>query len=177
MTNPFEFELRVSVHHGLMNKIPTRCSKFSLFSSFFSLHVSGATFTHHQEPQLYTRVWCHCINRLCGWAKCVPNPDQLYGRCESEMSPVNVSEPDCPALTRLQATSDLDLAHTPPSHTNGEWHSYHCIPYNLQPILPRRDITILVYNFINNYTYIVIADLYSDTIPACTVQAPDDGWM
>jgi hypothetical protein len=125
----FFFELRVSVHCGLMNKIPTRCSKSSLFSLFFSLHVSGATFTHHQEPQLYKRslyksfVWLgevcarsrsavqtpspiirslnytsgygvNCINRLCSWAKCVPDPDQLYGRCESEMSPVNVSEPD-----------------------------------------------------------------------------------
>jgi hypothetical protein len=29
------FELRVSVHRGLMNKIPTRCSKSSLF--FFVL--------------------------------------------------------------------------------------------------------------------------------------------
>jgi hypothetical protein len=56
------FELRVSVHRGLLNKIPTRCSKSSLFSSFFALHVSGATFTHHQEPQLYKRVWCNCIN-------------------------------------------------------------------------------------------------------------------
>jgi hypothetical protein len=27
-----KFELRVSVHRGLMNKIPTRCSKSSLFS-------------------------------------------------------------------------------------------------------------------------------------------------
>jgi hypothetical protein len=26
-----QFELRVSVHRGLMNKIPTRCSKSSLF--------------------------------------------------------------------------------------------------------------------------------------------------
>jgi hypothetical protein len=64
------------------------------FSSFFALHVLGATFTHHQEPQLYKLVWCNCINRLCGWTKCVSDPDQLYGRCESEMSPVNVSEPD-----------------------------------------------------------------------------------
>jgi hypothetical protein len=77
--------IRTNSH--LMNKIPTRCSKCSLFSSFFSLHVSGATFTHHQEPQLCMRIWCHCINRLCGWAKCVPDPDQLYWRCESEMSP------------------------------------------------------------------------------------------
>jgi hypothetical protein len=83
----------------------------------------------------------YCINRLCGWAKCVPDPDQLNGRCKSEMSPVNVSEP---AMTRIQATSptytfrtaDLDLAHTSPSYTN---------------------------------------DLYSYTIPACTVEAPDDG--
>jgi hypothetical protein len=71
----------------------------------------------------------------------VPDLDQLYGRCASEMSPVNVSEP---ALTRLQATSpthtfrtaDLDRAHTSPSNTN---------------------------------------DLYSYTIPACTVEVPDDG--
>jgi hypothetical protein len=26
-----------------------------------------------------------------------------------------------------------------------------------------------------SYAYIVIADLYSDTIPACTAEAPDDG--
>jgi hypothetical protein len=54
----------------------------------------------------------------------VPDPDQLYGRCKSEISPVNVSEPD------------LDLAHTSPIYTN---------------------------------------DLYSYTIPTCTVEAPDDG--
>jgi hypothetical protein len=56
---------------GILNKIPTRCSKSSLFYFVFALHVSGATFTHHQEPQLYKRVWCNCINRLCSWAKCV----------------------------------------------------------------------------------------------------------
>jgi hypothetical protein len=53
------FELRVSVHHGLMNKIPTRCSKSSLFSSFFSLHVSGATFTHHYTFYLYLETALH----------------------------------------------------------------------------------------------------------------------
>jgi hypothetical protein len=53
-----------------------------IFLRYFALHVSGATLTHHQEPQLYKRVWCNCINRLCDWAKCVPDPDQLYGRSE-----------------------------------------------------------------------------------------------
>jgi hypothetical protein len=33
-----------------------------IFLRYFALHVSGATFTHHQEPQLYKRVWCNCIN-------------------------------------------------------------------------------------------------------------------
>jgi hypothetical protein len=51
----------------------------------------------------------------------VPDPDELYGRCESEMSPVNVSE------------SGLIAGGV---YTN---------------------------------------DLYSYTIPACTVEAPDDG--
>jgi hypothetical protein len=62
-----------------MNKIPKRCSKSSLFFSVFALHVSGATFTHHQEHKPCERVRCNCINRLCSWAKCVPDPDQLYG--------------------------------------------------------------------------------------------------
>jgi hypothetical protein len=31
---------------------------------------------------------------LCSWAKCVPDPDQLYVRCESEMSPCTVEAPD-----------------------------------------------------------------------------------
>jgi hypothetical protein len=35
-----------------------------IFSSFFALHVSGATFTHPQEPQLYEQVWCNCISRF-----------------------------------------------------------------------------------------------------------------
>jgi hypothetical protein len=34
-----------------------------IFSSFFALHVSGATFTHPQETQLYKQVWCNCISR------------------------------------------------------------------------------------------------------------------
>jgi hypothetical protein len=68
-----------------------------LFPSFFSLHVSGATFTHHQESQLYNRVWYNSINRF--WlGECVPDPNQLAGRCESEMSPVRVSEPDLSSL-------------------------------------------------------------------------------
>jgi hypothetical protein len=33
----------------------------------------------------------------------VPDPDQLYGRCESEMSPVNVSEPDSTCFGRPHA--------------------------------------------------------------------------
>jgi hypothetical protein len=75
-----------------------------IFLRYFALHVSDATFTHHQEPQLYKRVWCNCISRLCGWAKCVSDPDQLYGRCESEMSPVRVSD------TR---TGDISDSHLP----------------------------------------------------------------
>jgi hypothetical protein len=72
----------------------------------------------------------------------VPDPDQLYGRCKSRMSPVYVSEPD--RVYSIQATSPaytfhtavLDLAHTSPSYKT---------------------------------------NLYSYTIPACTVEAPDDG--
>jgi hypothetical protein len=54
----YEFELRVSVHRDLMNKIPTRCSNSILFyfPLFPALHVSGVTITHHQELPLYIRV-------------------------------------------------------------------------------------------------------------------------
>jgi hypothetical protein len=30
-----------------------------IFLRYFALHVSGATFTHHQDSQLYKRVWCN----------------------------------------------------------------------------------------------------------------------
>jgi hypothetical protein len=74
--------LRVSVHRGLMNKNSNKMQQIEfIFLRFFVFFFSGATFTHHQVPQLYKRVWCNCINRLCGWAKCVPDSDQLYGRC------------------------------------------------------------------------------------------------
>jgi hypothetical protein len=50
-----------------------------------------------------------------------------------------------------------------------------CITYNLLPILPRETLpswytTLLIITHIS-----VIADLYSYTIPACAVEAPDDG--
>jgi hypothetical protein len=59
------FELRVSVHRDLMNKIPTRCSNSVLFyfPLFSALHVSGVTITHHQELPLCIRVWYNNINR------------------------------------------------------------------------------------------------------------------
>jgi hypothetical protein len=39
LTLDFEFELRVSVHRGLMNKIPIRCNKSNLF--FFVLYPTS----------------------------------------------------------------------------------------------------------------------------------------
>jgi hypothetical protein len=44
----------------------------------------------------------------------------------------------------------------------------------LQPILPRETLPSR-YKILLIITHIVIADLYSYTIPACTVEAPDDG--
>jgi hypothetical protein len=41
-TNFVEFELRVSVHRGLMSKIPTRCSKSSLFFFVLLLYMFRA---------------------------------------------------------------------------------------------------------------------------------------
>jgi hypothetical protein len=37
----YEFDLRVSLHRGLLNKIPTRCSKSSLFFFVFCCTVFG----------------------------------------------------------------------------------------------------------------------------------------
>jgi hypothetical protein len=48
------------------------------------------------------------INHLCSWAKCAPDPDQLYGRCESEMSPVDVSESGSDT-----STGDISESHLP----------------------------------------------------------------
>jgi hypothetical protein len=65
VSNRNEFELRVSVHRDLMNKIPTRCSNSIIFyfPLFSALHVSGVTITHHQELPLYIRVGYSNINR------------------------------------------------------------------------------------------------------------------
>jgi hypothetical protein len=52
------FQLRVSVHRGLMNKIPTRCNKSSLFSLRFLFYIFRAL----HSPILRS---LNCTSRYC----------------------------------------------------------------------------------------------------------------
>jgi hypothetical protein len=114
-----------------MNKIPTRRNKSSLFSlRFFALHVSGTTFTHPQEPQLYKQVWCNCISRFFVARRSV---------CQIQNSCTEGIRRGCrlyTCQTRIQATSPaytfrtavLDLTHTSPSYKKP---TYTVTPYLL----------------------------------------------
>jgi hypothetical protein len=105
-----------------------------IFSSFLALHVSGATFTHPQEPQLYKQVWCNCISRFFVARRSVC---QIQNSCTEGVSRgCRLYTCQSPALTRIQATSptytfrtaDLDLAHTSPSYKKP---TYTVTPYLL----------------------------------------------